>query len=70
MSRGSVLFYTGSVIHSGGENGSSEDRIALNLTYNNAWLRQEENQHLTCPPPRRTHKSAYSDGEHASESVE
>lgn len=58
MSRGSVLFYTGSVIHSGGENGSNGDRIALNLTYNNAWLRQEENQYLTCPPEvARTYNS-------------
>ena len=50
MPRGSVLFYTGSVIHSGGENRSSADRIALNLTYSNAWLRQEENQYMSCPP--------------------
>jgi ectoine hydroxylase-related dioxygenase (phytanoyl-CoA dioxygenase family) len=50
MPRGSVLFYTGSVIHSGGENRSNADRIAMNLTYANAWLRQEENQYLTCPP--------------------
>jgi ectoine hydroxylase-related dioxygenase (phytanoyl-CoA dioxygenase family) len=39
-----------SVIHSGGENQSDGDRIAMNLTYSNAWLRQEENQYLTCPP--------------------
>lgn len=50
MPRGSVMFYTGSVIHGGGENRSDSDRIALNLTYINAWLRQEENQYLTCPP--------------------
>ena len=50
MPRGSVMFYTGSVIHSGGENRSNADRIALNLTYSNAWLRQEENQYMSCPP--------------------
>ena len=50
MPRGSAMFYTGSVIHSGGENRSHVDRIALNLTYCNAWLRQEENQYLSCPP--------------------
>ncbi len=50
MPVGSVLVYTGTVIHGGGENRSSADRIALNLTYANAWLRQEENQYLTCPP--------------------
>jgi hypothetical protein len=50
MPRGSVLIYTGSVIHSGGANRSNADRIALNLTFCNAWLRQEENQYLSCPP--------------------
>jgi len=50
MPRGSVLVYTGSVIHSGGENRAQSDRIAMNLTFVNAWLRQEENQYLTCPP--------------------
>lgn len=50
MPRGSVMFYSGSVIHGGGANGSDFDRVALNLTYVNAWLRQEENQYLSCPP--------------------
>lgn len=50
MSRGSVLLYTGSVFHGGGANGSSSDRIGANLTYTLAWLRQEENQYLSCPP--------------------
>ena len=50
MPRGSVMFYTGSVVHSGGENRTQSDRIAMNLTYCNAWLRQEENQYMTCPP--------------------
>ncbi len=50
MPAGSVLFYTGSVFHGGGENRSSEDRIGANLTYTLGWLRQEENQYLSCPP--------------------
>jgi ectoine hydroxylase-related dioxygenase (phytanoyl-CoA dioxygenase family) len=50
MPLGSVMIYTGSVMHGGGENRSSGDRVALNMTYVNAWLRQEENQYLTCPP--------------------
>ena len=50
MSRGSVLLYTGSVFHGGGENRSSGDRIGANLTYALGWLRQEENQYLSCPP--------------------
>ncbi len=51
MSPGSVLIYSGSVIHGGGENSSDEDRTGLNITYCLGWLRQEENQYLSCPPP-------------------
>lgn len=50
MSAGSVLLYTGSVFHAGGANHSNSDRIAANLTYALGWLRQEENQYLSCPP--------------------
>jgi ectoine hydroxylase-related dioxygenase (phytanoyl-CoA dioxygenase family) len=49
MSAGSVLFYTGSLYHGGGANRSQSVRRGLNLTYNLAWLRQEENQYLACP---------------------
>ena len=49
MDRGSVLFYSGSVYHGGGPNRSSTTRIGLNITYNVAWLRQEENQYLSVP---------------------
>lgn len=50
MKRGSVLVYSGGVFHGGGENRSDHDRIGLNLTYTLGWLRQEENQYLSCPP--------------------
>lgn len=50
MRKGSVLLYTGSVFHGGGENRSDADRIGVNITYSLAWLRQEENQFLSCPP--------------------
>ncbi len=50
MSAGSVLVYSGSVIHSGGANRSGADRMGLNITYCLGWLRQEENQYLACPP--------------------
>ncbi len=50
MPRGSVLIYTGSVLHSGGENRSNDVRIGLNVDYCLDWLRQEENQYLSCPP--------------------
>ena len=49
MRRGSVLLYSGSVYHGGGANRSGETRLGLNITYNVAWLRQEENQYLSCP---------------------
>ena len=50
MSRGSVLLYSGSVFHGGGENKTDDVRIGMNLTYALGWLRQEENQYLSCPP--------------------
>lgn len=50
MKAGSVLLYNGTVIHSGGENRSTAPRKALNVTYTLGWLRQEENQYLSCPP--------------------
>jgi ectoine hydroxylase-related dioxygenase (phytanoyl-CoA dioxygenase family) len=50
MSRGSVLLYTGSVFHAGGANQSDGERIGFNITYSLGWLRQEENQYLSCPP--------------------
>jgi hypothetical protein len=49
MDRGSVLFYSGSVNHGGGANRTDQVRIGLNITYNLAWLRQEENQYLATP---------------------
>jgi hypothetical protein len=49
MSKGSVLFYSGSVYHGGGPNRSNGTRIGLNITYNVSWLRQEENQYLSVP---------------------
>ncbi|GAA4045379.1 phytanoyl-CoA dioxygenase family protein [Parerythrobacter jejuensis] len=50
MTAGSVLVYSGSVIHSGGKNQSDSNRMGLNITYCLGWLRQEENQYLSCPP--------------------
>ncbi len=49
MSRGSVLFYSGSVYHGGGPNTSDARRRAINITYNVSFLRQEENQYLSVP---------------------
>jgi ectoine hydroxylase-related dioxygenase (phytanoyl-CoA dioxygenase family) len=50
MTKGSVFFYTGSILHGGGANTSKIIRMGLNLTYCLGWLRQEENQYLSCPP--------------------
>ena len=50
MERGSALVYTGSVFHGGGANASDAPRLGMNLTYCLNWLRQEENQYLSCPP--------------------
>ena len=50
MPAGSVLLYSGSVIHGGGKNFSDGDRTGVNITYCLGWLRTEENQYLSCPP--------------------
>ena len=50
MPAGSVLFYTGALYHGAGANQSESVRYGLNVTYAVSWLRQEENQYLSCPP--------------------
>ena len=51
MSAGSVLLYGGSILHGGGSNTTeSEDRLGVFIHYCLSWLRQEENQYLSCPP--------------------
>jgi ectoine hydroxylase-related dioxygenase (phytanoyl-CoA dioxygenase family) len=50
MPAGSVLVYSGSVLHGGGANDSEGARRAALLHYTLGWLRQEENQYLSCPP--------------------
>ena len=72
MSKGSVFFYTGSILHRGGANMSNAPRLGLNLTYCLGWLRQEENQYLSCPPelakdfdPKLQELLGYTQGEYA-----
>ena len=72
MPKGSVVLYTGRTIHGGGANRSDAVRRALNVDYILGWLRQEENQYLSCPPdvartlPERLQKLAgYSMGAYA-----
>lgn len=50
MPAGSVVVYSGTVIHGGGANRSGATRIGLNMDYCLDWLRQEENQYLSYPP--------------------
>ena len=49
MERGSALFYSGGVYHGGGANQAETTRVGVNITYNVAWLRQEENQYISVP---------------------
>ena len=72
MPKGSVVIYTGRTIHGGGANRGDAVRRALNVDYVLGWLRQEENQYLSCPPavarelPERLQKLAgYSMGAYA-----
>merc|ERR1712093_646803 len=50
MPKGSVVIYLGSCFHSGGENRTDQSRWGLNIDYNLASLRTEENMYLACPP--------------------
>ena len=50
MTRGSMLIFSGSVFHGAGANDSDADRVGLNIDYSLGWLRQEDNQYLSCPP--------------------
>lgn len=50
MSRGSVLIYSGKIVHSGGANTTTDKmRRAININYSVGWVRQEENQYLSVP---------------------
>jgi ectoine hydroxylase-related dioxygenase (phytanoyl-CoA dioxygenase family) len=49
MSKGSALFYLGSVFHGGGANRSDKPRAGLVNTYCLGWLRQEVNHVLSVP---------------------
>ena len=50
MPKGSVLIWTGWSVHGAGANTSRERRIGMNINYALAFLAQEENQLLACPP--------------------
>lgn len=50
MRPGSVLLYNGTVLHGGGRNETDSPRTGVLIHYTLNWLRQEENQYLSCPP--------------------
>lgn len=50
MPAGSVAFYTGSILHGGGENRSDTPRLGVILEYVAAWLRPQENHVIGVPP--------------------
>ena len=50
MTAGSVLLYNGTVFHGGGSNETEDNRTGVLIHYTLNWLRQEENQYLSCPP--------------------
>lgn len=50
MPAGSILIYSGTIIHGGGANETKIPRLGVLLHYTLNWLRQQENQYLSCPP--------------------
>jgi hypothetical protein len=58
MPAGSVMLYSGSVLHGGGVNTTTDQyRLGVLIHYTLVWLRQEENQYLSCPPEVAKHFS-------------
>jgi ectoine hydroxylase-related dioxygenase (phytanoyl-CoA dioxygenase family) len=49
MASGSVLMFSGKIVHGSGANESSSVRRGLSLPQTLWWIRQEENQFLACP---------------------
>ena len=50
MKAGSLLVWDGALWHAGGANSSQDQaRRSINLNYNLAWLRQQENQYIGIP---------------------
>jgi hypothetical protein len=49
MPRGSVMILSGRLYHGSGANRSSQVRRGMTIDFISAWLRQMENQYLSCP---------------------
>jgi len=52
MPAGSVLFWSGGLLHGAGANSSDDWRYGVILTYSLGWVRQEENQYIDVPKDR------------------
>lgn len=50
MPRGSVMILSGRLYHGSGANRSQQVRRGMTIDFIGAWLRQMENQFLSCPP--------------------
>ena len=50
MPRGSAIIYTGRTVHGAGHNQTDSPRVAFNVAYNSACLKQEENMYVATPP--------------------
>jgi hypothetical protein len=50
MPRGSAIIYTGRTVHGAGHNQTDAPRVAFNVAYNSACLKQEENMYTATPP--------------------
>jgi ectoine hydroxylase-related dioxygenase (phytanoyl-CoA dioxygenase family) len=50
MRAGSVIFYTGSLLHGGGANCTETPRLGVILEYVAGWLRPQENHVIGVPP--------------------
>jgi len=55
MPAGSVLIYSGGLLHGGGSNRSNAPRTGLVLSYCLGWLRQAENHYLSIPLEQLRH---------------
>lgn len=49
MTRGSVLLFSGKIYHGGGDNRSNLTRRMIDIGFSVSWVRQVENQYLSCP---------------------
>jgi len=50
MPKGSAIVWLGSLLHGAGINQTDVPRTAIVSGFSVGWLRQEENQYLSCPP--------------------